>query len=866
MSHPASETAAIRARLAADRARCRELHEGGQGGGAVVRAHTRAVDRAITALARFYLPGPDRITLLAVGGYGRGELAFASDIDLLLLHDDPDPETTLTPFLTALWDMGWDLGHQVLTPADACDLAASDSQTLTSYLEARLLRGSPRAFTDFAGMLRREVFGPRREAWCAGKVGELEARHAQAGETVYLSEPDVKESPGGLRDVHTLLWLSRAREGPHSWPEYLAEQAGGSRQEERLLRARDHSLWVRNALHLHRARKWDRLDHRSQEELARIAGTEGCRGRLPVEVFMQEYYRAVWSIFTFTRLQLAAGGYAPDRPRLAFTRALAPEGEEGENWPFDELTARPLALLDRLLALARSGGRIAPETAEHLLAGGENLGRAAAGQAEHGSLLMALLEEPRAAATLRLMHDYGILGALLPEFARLRALVQFDPYHSYTADEHTLRALDALEDLVADDCPARESEIGRDLATVRDLVPLAAWAPTRRDAALLRLALLYHDIAKGTGAGGHAERGARMVRKAGLRLGLDDGELRDVTFLVRHHLLLSGTAQRRDFTEEILLTRLQRIIRTPRRLHLLALLTLCDMAALGSSVLTRWKAGLLAELIAGVERIMAGDRITSRRERIAELLIDLPDDERDHLETWLAGMPAEYLADVDGESLQLEAGLFREWHSSDRGRDAVAFRVGHDRDLSRLSCITVDRAGLLSRICGLLAAHDITILQARIFTRLDGAIVDRFMVADADRGGTITAGQEEAVNAQLAAAVTGELDIEGMLAAHAERWRLRDRPRMSHPVSLLWDPAASDRYSVLEIRAADRVGLLHDLALTMTLVGVAIHQAFISTEGERAVDAFYLTDPLGAPLDDSARELLRQKLTDLLTA
>jgi len=830
-----------------------------------VRAYRRAVDRAVDALAGAHFPTPAPITVLATGGYGRGELAFASDIDLLLLHSGPEPAEETAPFLTALWDMDWDLGHQVLPVDDALELAGRDTHTLTSFLEARLLWGAEELFRTFTAALHREVFEPRREAWAAEKVSDLESRHAQAGETVYLAEPDVKESPGGLRDMHTLLWLSRARSGPVLWPAYLARHAVPGREYERLLGARDHSLWVRNVLHLHRGRKWDRLDHRSQQEVARETGAVGRRGRLGVEIFMQEYYRAVWSIFTFTRLQLAAHGHSSDRPRNGLPRVLAPAGAGGQQWSADEIATVPLNLLRRLLDLTRHGGRLGPETAEFLYTQGEFLGTAAAREAGHGPLLMALLSEPRAAATLRLMHDFGILGGLLSEFDRLRALVQFDPYHSFTADEHTLRALDALEALLEPGGGSIRSELCHDLPAVRAMLPLDEWMPERRDTALLRLALLYHDIAKGTGIGGHAERGARMVRRAGRRIGLAEAELRDVAFLVRHHLLLSATAQRRDISEPVLIERLCRLVRTPRRLHLLALLTLCDTAALGPNVLTRWKARLLLELVGTVERALRGEQALHRCERVERLLASLPASERESLGVWLDAMPPEYLPDLDPAILHREAALFEVWRADPAGRDAVAFQLGSDRETSRLTCIAGDRPGLLGRLCGLLAGHDITILQARIFTRLDGIIVDRFTVADAAAGGPLTDGQKKALDASLAAAVTGRLDVEALLADHAERWRLRDRPTMTHAVSVSWDLSASRRYSVFELRTRDRVGLLHDVAMTMTGRGISIHQAFISTEAERAVDAFYVTDPLGAPLDDATREVLRADLIGLLT-
>jgi [protein-PII] uridylyltransferase len=343
-------------------------------------------------------------------------------------------------------------------------------------------------------------------------------------------------------------------------------------------------------------------------------------------------------------------------------------------------------------------------------------------------------------------------------------------------------------------------------------------------------------------------------------------EAEDAVFLVRHHLLISAAAQRRDSREEALLRRLRRIIRTPRRLHLLALLTVCDMAALSPNALSAWKCRLLADLVERVEGLMEGVPVAPEKTACEAIISGLPADIRDRVEEYLDEMPVHYIQSLDKSRVVEDAALIASYRAGPLEDSSVAMTIEHDGETSDITLVTQDRPRLMACICGLLASHDLTILRAQIFTRIDGLVFDRFVVADAASGRAMSEDQAEAIIHDIGGVLSGSIDVEQMLEEHRDRWRIRDQTRMEHAVQVEFDLSASDRYSVIEIRARDHVGLLHDLTGAMADVGVVIHQSFVTTEGERAVDAFYVTDPLGAPLDAPTRRVLEDRLRATLTA
>jgi [protein-PII] uridylyltransferase len=316
----------------------------------------------------------------------------------------------------------------------------------------------------------------------------------------------------------------------------------------------------------------------------------------------------------------------------------------------------------------------------------------------------------------------------------------------------------------------------------------------------------------------------------------------------------------------VLLRRLSRLVRSRERLHLLTLLTIVDMAAVNPTMLTPWKCRLLADLTGNVERVLDG--LDLRLVTAAEQLESEPmePDERRRTLRFLETMPPEYGREVGVETAAADRHLLDRYTAAAGQPGACVLDVLHTPAHSIVTVIARDQERLLSDLCGLLAAHDVTILQARIFTRLDGIILDRFTVADAGTGGRMTAAQEALVTEQLPGVLEASIDVGTLLEKHRVRWSLRDRRIMEHPVQVHLDPSASERYTVIELHAPDQTGLLHQVAAVMADFGVSIHQAFITTEVERAVDAFYVTDPLGAPLDAGTSRLVLDALRDTLQA
>jgi [protein-PII] uridylyltransferase len=854
----------VRARFSVDRARLVDRYHDGEGGGVVVRAYCRLVDEIVRSLAPLFFSDPGALALVAVGGYGRGELAFGSDVDLHLLHEEAIDTDAARSFLQALWDLDWTVGHQVVTVSQAQELAWGNPQTLTAYLEMRVVWGEVGLAKRLDERVRSRLVESQLENYTATKVTELEHRHLQTGDTVYLSEPDVKESPGGLRDLHALLWISNAAGGARTWGDYLAQEHLEADQYARYHAAHDLLLRVRNGLHLQKGRAWDRLDHRSQVRLADMMGYQEEKGRLPVEEFMRDYYTAAWQVYAFASVQLARQGWSVEARAPLLLPVLRNHAGDPETWPHAEARSNPLAVIRRVQSLAGSRGSLSPDTVAWLNRDGRLIGSASRRDPAHGQLVMDLLKTPGAAWSLHVLHQLGILGGLLPEFDSLTALVQYDPYHYYTADEHTLRALDTLDALLDTDDHTQREHLSPRLAESIQEIPVERWQPSQDDLSILRLAILYHDSGKGAGTGNHAERGARLLQSACRRMHISKEETEDAVFLVRHHLLLSAAAQRRDSREEALQRRLRRIIRTPRRLHLLGFLTVCDMAALSPNALSAWKCRLLVDLVARVERLMEGVPEAPEKAIHEAVISTLPADIRDRIDEFLDEMPVQYVQSLDRKRVVEDAALIGSYRAGPLDASSVAMTIEHDRETSDITLVTQDRSRLMARICGLLASHDLTILRAQIFTRIDGLVFDRFVVADAASGKSMSDDQVEAIESDISGVLDGSIDVELLLEEHRDRWRIRDRTRMEHAVQVEFDLMASDRYSVIEIRARDHVGLLHDLTGAMADMGVAIHQSFVTTEGERAVDAFYVTDPLGAPLDAPTRKVLKERLLSTL--
>ncbi|MGE0709719.1 MAG: hypothetical protein AB7N76_22145 [Planctomycetota bacterium] len=815
--------------------------------------------------------------LVALGGYGRGRLYPGSDLDLLLLRGDAprgDPEA----FLRHLWDLGVEVGHATRSLAKVSEVLRRDLPSATAMLEGRLIAGDPAAFAalqDEAARFVRE----ERQRFGAAKLAEAEERYARHGggallpgaatgpragldpghsAAVCLLVPDLKHGRGQARDLElarllAALWVERPEELPRDparvlpWldaalPAWLELDAAGRTalaQAEARLRA------AREALHALAPGRGDRLEVPLQGPLAIRLGYADRGGRLALEVALEEIYRAakhVDRLLRRCRLRLLPP------PPPALRQPLAPGvAAIGDEVVLDPLPPSGPALLELFRQAQRTQRAIPLHTLE---AARQGVGALQLDPAALQSFRELLAGGRGVARVLADMHEAGVLGVFLPEFAALECLAQADPYHAYTVDEHTLAALRALEGEAPH--PGREPSRERE-DRVREELFLRA-----RSRELLRLGVLLHDSGKAGGSLGHDERGAALVPGVARRLGLSPGEERHVAFLVRHDATLSRMADERDVDAPDTVTRLLELVEgDPLRLEHLYLLTCADVAAVAPGALTRWKDSLLTRLYERAAQALEGAAPPPTPDTVEGWLAALagrvdPVRLRAHLERCAPG----YLAEVSEGELLLHLELLDEL----TGEPPLALRWTSVAGIERVWIVTKDRPGLLARLCGALSGAGLDILGLSTSERLDedGALVlDRFALR-AGRGAPPPEQREARLREVVGGVLAGALDPEALLAERARR----EPPSSTGPTPVPVRIRARDEpgYTLVDVSAPDRVGLLHDLTLAISAADLDIALAKVATRGDRAVDVFHVTAPGGGPIPAARREPLLRAL------
>ncbi len=859
----------LREHLAGAYERLRSRHEDGASGEESVRAHAAFMDDLLRLLfeladgeAAAATSGQAPLVLVALGGYGRGELHPSSDLDLMLIHGGevtPYVRRMAQEILYTLWDLGLRVGHACRSLADCLALARTDLPSRTSMQAARLLAGDPRLFAKFQRTLRQEVYRKDYAEFLRQTLAERDERYRKHGGSVYVQEPNVKESAGGLRDVHTALWLAFTKFGARTLQELL-EKGLLTPKERAATDAALTYLWrVRNELHFLSGTKQDVLERGLQVRIAKSFGYEDDETRLAVEQFMHDYYRHAGTIHRVSARLIA-------RCQEGLGRRVT-VGRRGRR----AALADGLVVYDGRLHLADPGAlgkdparilrvfwhaqqlgcdldveleRAVEESAHHLEA---ERWRASP---ELRQLFLAILGPwGRVATTLRRMHDTGVLGAYLPEFGALTCLVQYDHYHRYTVDQHSLLAVEVLEGLGPGQGPESD-ELAQIIAELE-----------RPE--LLMMGILLHDIGKALGHG-HAAKGVPLVKGLTRRLNLDPDDAAAVEFLVEHHLLFSHMAERRDLDDPKTVERLAAIVRFPAWLTMLYLLTCADIRAVGPGVWNAWRGALLHELYVRTRTRLAGRRPKPPRRaavahRIVQALAD-PGYAR-AAAVHLQAMSDRYVRTTSPQRMAAHLRLI------DRLRDEpVATELFHYPDLgaSDFVVVTRDVAGLFALIAGTLAAHAVNILSAQIETRADGIAVDTFHVNDAGGDAILDESRWEAVTGDLRRALLGERSVESLVAGRRSG-RATPAPVDGGPVRVTVDNSLSDTHTVVEVKAPDRVGLLYLITRALAAEGLNIATAKIATDRDQAFDAFYVTDAARRKVDAPVRiARLREAVTHAL--
>ena len=854
---------ALRRLLKTETERLRIRHRFGRAGREVAAARSDVVDvvvgRACGLAAAECAPrlsvGQDQIAVVALGGYGRRELAPFSDVEVLfLLADDGDDDVraVVERALALLWESGLTVRHGIHTVTECVALASDDLRSRTAMAEARAVAGSPHLVAGLLESLDGFVFARTHKTltFLDALRQDLEDRYARFGGAVGTLEPHVKEGAGGLRDLHAILWIGQALFGVRGLAR-LAECGALTEAEHRaLVRAWDFVCRIRNEAHFVTGRKTDVLDVDLQPLLAENLGYRKRRGMRASEILLREYYERADELNHISRALLRHAR------KPAFAASLRRRARGIFEMRDGKLYSRGEAgldgarhLLDAFAIAQREGSEPSDELKLEIRARLRLVDRPFRASREAGRALLRLLgHKGRVGPALRGMHETGLLGRLLPEFARVRFLAQHDFYHRHTVDEHTLTAIDALDEVAR---PGPDRTRGR-LRQVLDEV-------TQPGA--LYLALLLHDVGMGHGDG-HVRRGARIAERVCARLGLEAGLSADVVFLADTHREMSRISQRRDLNEAGLTGDFARRVSTVDRLNMLLLLTYADQRAVGPRAWNDWKASLLWDLY---ERTRAhltppsgrsAEGAESARERaLAQLEAEFPPSEvRRHL----ALMPERYLRATEATDIVRHfrllqglgaATLVTESHPSAHGTDLVV--------------ATRDHPGLFAQLAGTLTAEGLDILSVDVYTREDGIALDLFKVREIVDPGPERAERLEAIEEALRSAAAGRTDVTAAVEKWLSATRVRRRRHPVAPPRVVFDATASAERTVIEVRAADEPGLAFRIARVLSANGLDIALAKIATDKSQALDVFYVTRAGGGKL---SREETRTVEGELLAA
>jgi len=819
--------------------------------------------------------GWQQCCLVAMGGYGRRELAPYSDIDVMILTQGNQQEVAQalsTGVFHRLWDLGFQVGHSVRSIVECLTIAETDLSACTSLMESRFLVGSAPVFQEFQRKFEYRIVRKKPQRFILDKIEEREREYAKFGDTVFMLEPNIKKSKGGLRDLHLLQWVGHARYGAGTIQE-LSNRGLIAIPDYQVLQEAQEFLWrVRCFLHFEAGRAQDILTFDDQVRLSALWGFVDQPHLLAVEQFMQVYFRHTNGLF--------------DRCRrfLDQAREVSWWNRVRQWWPppvieghFRILENRLTIQPDKLLELLESpifllrlfvvshcqavpiDSRILNELSQHL----GSMPNERFHTEQVSGLFRQILSSPgRIAQTLEAMHQAGLLEKLVPAFSRVRGLMQFNQYHKYTVDEHSLLAVREAERL--QDHPGMVGDVYRNIP----------------DKDLLHLALLLHDLGKGR-PGDHSEVGQEIAHLTADRLGLSEKERQALVFLVRHHLQMSNTAFRRDLNDPKIILTFARKVKTVDVLQKMFILTIADISAVGPEVMTKWKESLLGELYSQTYTELVGNKGPSpsaierenlqpgARDQLIAILKSHRFEGDVHASDWsqwvndkLQQLPARY---VQSTSVDQMAAYLLAIRSLPVKPIHVEARFNTALGVSEYVLITHEQTkpGIFMQVTGVLAAMGLQVLEAQIMTLQDGTVWDVFSVYDSDYEGPPSASRLEEVSQEIQEVVEGRKSVHQLFERRRRMAFGRPFPTGRHPTEVHIDHEVSDTYTVIDVFADDKQGLLFVIARKLVSLCLSIHMARIGTRLDQVADVFYVTNSQGEKINPGEDcEHIRRALQD----
>jgi len=804
------------------------------------------------AVSQFYPPDAKDasapLTVVATGGYGRGEMAPGSDVDLLFIRPNTPTrwdEHVIEFVLYYLWDLGLKVGHATRSLLECVRLAKQDITIRTALLEARYIWGDKAMCEELRRKFWSEIATGSGQDFVESKLAERDDRHRHQGESRYLVEPNIKEGKGGLRDLQTLYWI-----GKYLFHVYdagdLVQHNVFTREEYRTFQKAEEFLWdVRVKLHYLMGRAEERLSFDAQPGVAAAMGYVDANPRVAVENFMRAYFLTAKDVGDLTRIFCAALEVQNRKKRPSIARIMPGFLKlRGSGDDFFVETGRlnaeagifrkdPVNFVRIFHTADAKDIDIHPDVLQTITRSLDLIDDRLRENREANRLFLEVLSSPRNPETaLRRMNEAGVLGRFVPEFGRVVALMQFNMYHHYTVDEHLIRAVgnvSAIERGVFEEDHPLSTDIMKRVAP-REVIYCA---------------ILLHDIAKGL-PGDHSDVGAAIAYNLCPRWGLSDDDTAAVAWLVKNHLIMSDTAQRRDIADPKTVRDFVAAVQSPEMLRMLLILTVADIRAVGPGVWNGWKGQLLRELYFEAESLISGSdtarahsaRVEDARHLLGRTLADLPSDERERL---LSRHYDTYWLTLDPSTRERHARMMA---AADAQGELLAIdSVSNEfRAVSEITVYTPDHPGLFAQVTGAIAAQGGSIVDAKVFTTSDGWALDMFSVQDAEGGPFGDAARIERLRQTILRIVRGEVWPDKLIAKRPARSKAQ---AFNVPSRIHFDNDASHTATVIEVRGRDRIGFLYDVAQALFDSGLSISSAMIATYGERVVDVFYVRDGYG---------------------
>ena len=809
------------------------------------------------------LPTPtrsERIAVLAVGGYGRGEMAPQSDVDLLFLTPykiTPWAESVIESMLYILWDMRLKVGHAARTVRDGLRLGQEDFTIRTALLENRYLAGDAALSDELNRRLWKDLFKGTAQEFIEAKLTERDIRHEKQGGQRYVVEPNVKEGKGGLRDLHSLFWIAKYLHQVQDISELVRLKVFTEEEFDKFASAQNFLWAVRCHLHLITRRPNDQLTFDLQVEVADRMGYVDIAGRRAVEHFMQDYFRHATVVGDLTRifvtkLEAAHVKSAPLLERIFHRKRKLKDGYTEVHGRIAIASERkflrdPLNLLRLFEEGLRTGMLIHPDAMRLVTANLHLIDTEMREDPVAQKLFLdLLLKHGNPERALRRMNELGMLSAFIPEFEPIVAMMQFNMYHLYTVDEHTIQCISQLAQIergeLVDDLPVSSTIFKEGI-----------------NRKVLYVALLLHDIGKGRDED-HSILGAKITRKVAPRLGLKSKEVDTAEWLVRYHLLMSDMAQKRDIADPRTVRDFAKAVQTRERLDLLLMLTVCDIRGVGPGRWNNWKASLLRALYRQTRRAMDGGLEALNREQRGS---DAKRNLREALKGWdakdikteIARHYPPYWQGLHVTAHTVFARLLRDLKD---GEIAIDLHPDEDRDATRVCFALADHPGIFSRLAGALALVGANVVDARTYTSKDGHATPAFWIQDSE-GHPYEAARLPRLRQMIGKTLKGEVVAR---EAIKNRDKIKKRERAFRvPTHITFDNDGSEIYTIIEVDTRDRPGLLFDLTRTLADNNVYINSAVIATYGEQVVDTFYVKDMFGLKFHSkSKQEALDKKL------